>query len=193
MRTLLAALVASVALTSTAGAAPRPQITDAKGDQLPVGGAGYDVVSALFTTEGTTTKVGRKTYYTPTKLIVRVTYAGAVATDDYAAQAVTFDAPGCAGVYMERYSGGTWGFTGECPVEEFGFSVKAAGSTLTFTLPFKAIGKKHLYKGAVLTNLRTYTALADPVLGYESGEVTGGSFGLGPVDTATTTAAYKIA
>src|SRR3712207_275445 len=128
MRPLLAALVASVALTSTAGAAPRPQITDAKGDQLPVGGAGYDIVSALFTTEGTTTKVGRKTYYTPTKLVIKVTYAGAVPTDQHAAQVVTFDAPGCADIYLERYTAGTWGFTGECSVEEFGFAVKATGN-----------------------------------------------------------------
>ena len=187
---LLAALLASLALMSSAGAAPRPQITDAKGDQLPVGNAGYDIVSALFRTEGQTQRVGRKSVYTPTKLLVTVTYAGALPKDAHAAQVVSFDAPGCDGIYMERYSAGLWGFTG-CDIEEFGFSVKALGSSLTFTLPFKALGKKHLFKGATLTNLRTYTALADPAFGYESGEVLG-QFGAGPVDSATTTAAYKI-
>lgn len=186
---LLVALLASLAFAAPSTAAPRPQITDATGDQVPVGGAGYDVVSAAFSTTGDKYKVGRKTVYNPTKLIVTVTYAGAVASDAHAAQVVSFDAPGCENIYMQRYSGGTWAFSG-C-IDDFAFAVKASGKTLTFTLPFKAIGTKSLKKGAVLTDLRTYTSVADPVLGYESGELVG-AFGAGPVDNAATTAPYRI-
>lgn len=185
---LAAALLASLAFAAApSAAAPRPQITDPKGDQLPVGSAGYDVVSALFSTSGESYKVGRKTVYNPTKLLVTVTYADTVSADSHAVQVVTFDSPTCENVYMQRYSGGTWAFAG-CG-DDFAFSVKQTGKTLTFTVPFKAIGLK---KGMSLTSLRTYTAVGDPVMGYESGEVLG-DLGAGAVDSATTTAAYKIA
>lgn len=186
-RALALAAVLSVALAAPGVAAPRtPQITDPTGD-APAG-AGYDIVSALFSTEGNTAKVGRKTVYTPTKLVVTVTYAGTVAADPYAAQVVEFDIPGCEGVYLERFSGGTWGASG-C-VETFDFGAKTSGKTVTFTLPFAIIGKNVLKKGAVLTGLRTYTAAADPVLGYETAELTAGQVTL---DSATTTKTYKIA
>lgn len=188
MRRLLAlAAVLSVALAAPGlAAAPKPQITDPAGD-APAG-AGYDIVSALFSTQGNTERIGRKKVYTPTKLIVTVTYAGTVAADPYAAQVVEFDLPGCAGVYLERYSGGTWGASG-C-VETFDFGAKASGKTVTFTLPFSVIGKSTMKKGAVLSGLRTYTAAADPVLGYETAEL---SAGLVTLDSATTTKTYKIA
>lgn len=184
---LATVLAASLALPS--GAAAKPQITDPTGDQLPVGSAGYDVVSALFSTSGTTARYGRRTVYTPTKLVVTVTYAAAVSTDQQATQVVQFDAPGCADVYLQRFAGGTFG-SADCLEDPFDFTVKASGKTLVFTLPFGVIGKSTMKKGAVLDNLSTYTALADPVLGYETAEL---SQGVVAVDTATTSAAYKIA
>lgn len=178
----------SLAFASQATAAPKPQITDPTGDAAL--GAGYDVVSALFSTEGTTTRVGRRTFYNPTKLKVTVTYAGAVPTDAYAAQVVRFDIGNCANVYLESYDGGTYG-SASCLADSFDFSVKKSGKTMTFTLPFAVIGKSVLKKGAVLTGLRTYTAVADPVLGYESQEV---GFDLaGAVDSGATDAPYKVA
>lgn len=186
---LAAALVGSLALTTSATAAPKPQITDPAGDAVALG-AGYDVVSALFSTEGTTTRVGRRTVYTPTKLKVTVTYAGNVAADPYAAQVVSFDIGNCSDVYLESYDGGTYGIAG-CVTDAFDFSVKKTGKTMTFTLPFSVVGKAYLKKGAVLTGLRTYTAVADPVVGYESQEV--GLDVAGAVDSAATDVPYKIA
>lgn len=189
MRTVAVAVAAAAALsfTSPADAAPKPQIVDATGD-APAG-AGYDVVSALFTTAGSTAKVGRKTVYTPTKLVVVVTYAGNVAADAYATQVVTFDAPGCDDVYLQTYSGGTFA-SADCLEDPFDVSVKTSGKTVTFTVPFGTLGKQYLKPGAVLSGLATYTALAEPVLGYETGELT---LGTATVDTATTDKVYKIA
>lgn len=192
MRLLVAAVAATFALAAPGhGAVPKPQIVDPTGDALPPISAGYDVVSALFRTEGTTAKVGRRTLYTPTKLVVTVTYAGSVPTEDVAAQVVMFDAPGCARVYLERYAlGSTYG-TAECLADPFSFNTKASGKTLTFTLPFATVGKGFLKPGAVLTNLRTYTSIAEPVLGFEAGEVAGPAEA-GTVDNAETDAPYRV-
>ena len=189
MRTVATAVAAIAALSfmPAAGAAPKPQIVDATGDAAA--GAGYDIVSALFTTAGTSAKAGRKTVYTPTKLVVTVTYASTVPADAYATQVVEFSAPGCEGVYLQTFSGGTFG-SADCLEDPFDVSVKAAGKSVTFTLPFGVLGKQYLNKGAVLSGLTTYTALADPVLGYETGELTMRTV---TVDSAATTNVYKIA
>lgn len=191
MRTQLLAVLAALAVAApgTQAAAPKPQIKDPAGDAIALG-AGYDIVSGLFKTDGITQRVGRRTVYTPTKLVVVITYAGAVPADAYATQAVRFDAPGCPGVYLQRFSGGTWG-SADCQEESFDFSVKSSGKTVTFTLPFNVLGKRHLFKGAALTGLHTYTAVADPVLGYESYELAAGL--AGAVDAARATAPYKVA
>ena len=189
-----AAVAAALAFPSVGHAAPaKPQITDATGDQLPVGDAGYDIVSALFKTEGTTTKVGRKKVYTPTKLVVVVTYAGTAAPDDNASQAVEFDLPTCANVYLQSYSGGTWAFADCWGPDPFPISAKVSGKTVTFTVPFSAIGKQHLKPGVTLTGLRTFTSYADPLAGYDSGQFSGDLMGAGALDEATSTATYKVA
>lgn len=192
MRLLVAAVAAMLAFAAPGhGAVPKPQIVDPTGDAVPPISAGYDVVSALFRTEGTTTKVGRRTVYTPTKLVVTITYAGTVPTDEVAAQVVSFDAPGCENVYLERYAlGTTYGFAG-CLDDQFSFAAKASGKTLTFTLPFGTIGKGFLKRGALLTNLRTYTSIAEPVLGFETGEMVG-TTEYGTVDNASTGAPYRV-
>ncbi|HVF06316.1 MAG TPA: hypothetical protein VNA20_15850 [Frankiaceae bacterium] len=193
MRLPLVAALTAVALASSAsGAAPKPQITDATADQLPVAGAGYDVVSALFATSGTTTKVKKKKIYTPTKLVITLTYAGDVPTDEYATQVVEFDAPGCSDIYLQAYAATTATYgQGDCLPEDtsVSFNAKAAGKTMTFTLPLNLFGAGVLKAGTSLTNLVTYTAYAEPVLGIEPGFV-------GPeaqVDHAETAAAYRVA
>lgn len=195
MRTqlLAASLTAALAFAAAgpADAAPKPQITDATGDARPTGGSGADVVSALFSTAGTTAKLGKKTVYTPNKLVVTVTYAGAVPSGANVAQVVQFDAPGCTDVYLESFDTGIWG-SADCLEDDFAFTVKKSGKTVTFTLPFKVLGTKHLKRGATLTSLRTYTAHADPVFGYETVEI-GGGLGAAGLDDAVTTATYKIA
>lgn len=201
MRTrLLAAAVlacaAAVALPAHA-AAPKPQITDPAGDNR-VPNAGLDIVSATFSTSGTTAKVRGKQVYTPTRLVVSVAYAGAVATDPYATHQVTFRSPACGEVYLELYAGGPYG-DAECVSGGFDFAAVAQGNVLTFTVPFSAIGKQYFKTGAALTDLVVYTAVGDPLLGYESNELAGvpAANGAplpldGTVDTATGTAPFKI-
>jgi hypothetical protein len=186
----VAALAACAALAAPAGAAaPKPQITDPTGDSTVLG-AGGDIVSALFSTAGTTAKVGKKTVYTPTKLLITITYAADVASEPYASHAVRFEVPGCGEVYLQHYSGGTFGSAPDsCVTDAFDPNTSVKGKTLTFTLPFSTIGKAYMKKGAALTDLKVYTAVADPVLGYESGELGGDQ---GSSDVATTTAVYRI-
>ena len=193
MRMPLAALVVATAVavapaaTSTA-AAPKPQITDPAGDQVAVAGSGYDVVSALFGTAGTKTRVKRKTVYTPTKLVVSVTYAGAVPTDEHASQVIEFDAGGCENVYLQVFGGGasTYGSSDCTGEEDVAFTPTVRGNTLTFTVPLRTLNLK---KGAPLTGLATFTTFADPAFGLEPSFVDPAA----TVDHAATEAAYRIA
>ncbi|HEV2891367.1 MAG TPA: hypothetical protein VGX28_13425 [Frankiaceae bacterium] len=193
IRLLSVAAVAVLAAALPAGAAaPKPQITDPAGDARTQA-AGADIVSVLFGTTGTTTKVGRKSVYTPSKLVVDVTYSAAPSTDPYVSHQVTFTAPGCGNVYLEIYSGGTFGVA-DCLPEDTSFDVsyKAAGNVLSISLPFNTIGKQYFKVGSSLTDLAAYTALADPVLGYESQELAGIAEADGSIDYATSPATFKI-
>jgi hypothetical protein len=188
MRLRLAALTALAALAATAlpGQAAGPQISGDGGD-MPV--PNLDIVSAQFATKGTTTKVGRKTVYTPKSLVVTVTYSGAPDALPVASQYVAFTLSSCGAVLMQRYdANGTYG-TAECLGDEtLAFDAVATGSTVVFTLPFNVIGKQ-FKRGSTLTDLRTLTGVAEPVVG------------LGPVDvleelsadSAGTDATYKVA
>lgn len=197
IRLLSIAAVAVLATAVPSSAAAKPQITDPKGDAR-TGNAGADVVSVLFGTQGTTAKVGKRTVYTPSKLVVNVTYAAAPSADPHVSHQVTFTAPGCGTVYLEIYSGGTYG-NADCLPEDsaFDISYKASGNTLSLSLPFNTIGKQYLKRGAALTDLVAYTAVADPLLGFESQEVGGlvlGEAGAdAAIDYASSAAAYKIA
>lgn len=192
MRPLPLVALALVAGSAVPGrAAPKPQITDPVGDVLLVG-AHADVVHALFRTEGRTERVGKHKVYTPTKLVVTVTYAADVPLDEPAtARVVAFDTTSCLNVYLETYNGTTYGSADCLGQETFEFTARAKGRTMTFSLPFAMIGSQHLRRGARLTSLRTYTALADPVIGYETGEA-GGETGAGPVDDARSAATFVI-
>lgn len=198
MRIRLLAVVAAVAVASAlpAGAAPAPQITDPTGDARNQS-AGADIVSVLFGTQGTTAKVGKKMVYTPAKLVVTATYAAAPSTDPYVSHQLVFNAGDCGEIYMEVFSGGTFGSAG-CLEDGFEPSVKIVDNTIVYTLPFNTIGKQYLKAGASLTDLVAYTAVADPVLGYEMQEIAAivlaeaGNPADAAIDYATTTAVYKI-
>ena len=191
MRTRLIAIVIAACAAVPAGAAPAPQITDPAGDaRVPV--TGMDIVSATFSTAGTTAKVRGKSVYTPTKLVVAVTYSGDVTTDPYATHAVVFNAPTCSEIYLQVYSGGTYGATG-CSSATFEFTSAVSGHTLTFTVPFATIGKQYLKPGTTLTDLVVYSAASEPLFGYESRELSSAVPGVdGAIDSATTTASFRI-
>lgn len=193
MRTGLIALLLAASAALPGAAAPKPQITDPAGDGvIPV--TGMDIVSATFSTAGTTAKAGRRTVYTPTKLVVAVTFAGPVTVDQWATHEVTFQVPFCGEVYLELYGGGTYG-AAECLDEKFAFPSHASGSTLTFTLPFATVGAQYFAPGTRLTKLVAYSAVGDPILGYESRELTTTvlpGVADGAVDSATTALAFTI-
>jgi hypothetical protein len=189
MRLLAAtALFACAVLVTPAGAAARPQIVDPEGDALSLD-AGVDVVSALFSTGGTTAKVRGKRVYTPTKLLVTVTYAGDVTTDADVAQVVEFDLAGCGAVYLERFNNGDTYARAECGEQAFHPGVSVTGRTLTYTLPFVTIGKAHFRVGTALGALRTYTGVADPAIGVEPLVLVHDDAVL---DDATSAEAYRI-
>lgn len=197
MRTRLLAVAAVAALGAAlpVSAAPAPQITDPTGDALTQE-ASADIVSALFRTEGSTTKVGRKSVYTPSKLLVDVTYAAAPSTDPHVAHVLTFNAPGCGVVYLEVFMLGTWGVADCLPDTDFEVSYKINGNTLTYTLPFTVVGKQYFKPGSSLTDLVAYTAASEPTVGVESVEVVSSAPVAPPVngaiDHATTKTAFKI-
>jgi hypothetical protein len=190
MRTRTAALAAMLAacLPVPAHAAARPQIVDPAGDQVAAMGGSYDVLSALFTTGGVNVRAGRKTVYVPTRLVVTVTYAGPVAADSYRAQVVSFATAECR-VYLEVYGAApdTYG-SASCLDTAFTFPVKATGATLAFTLPLSAL-KPYLAPGTMLTNLSTWTNVAEPMSGYESGDLIGNAV---TVDFASSAGTYTI-
>jgi len=194
-RLLAVAAVAALAAAVPATAAPAPQITDPTGDARNQS-AGADIVSALFGTSGTTAKVGKKSVYTPTKLVVTVTYAAAPSTDPYVSHQLVFELPGCGRVYMEVFNGSSTFGDAECLGDGVTFdpSFKMAGNAITWTLPFQSIGKQYFKVGTALTDLVAYTAVAEPALGLETQDF----FGAAPLpvdgalDFATTTAAYKV-
>lgn len=189
MRARLAAVTAAAAvalLTLPSHAGVAPQITDPTGDgALPM--ASLDIVSALFATSGTTAKVGKKTVYTPKQLEVTVTYAAAPETAPGASQAVLFNVTGCGEVLLQRYyDNGTYG-SAECLDASFDFTVEAKGNTLQFSLPFNTLSPAPK-KGTSVTNLRTWTGGADPVVGFGPTDVDETYVN----DTGSTTATYKI-
>jgi len=190
MRLRLAAVTAAAALAAVAvpsQAAPVPQIKDATGDVLlPM--PGLDIVSALFSTQGKTTVVGKKKLYLPKVLTVTVTYAETADTSALASQGVQFDVAGCGAVLLQRFSGGLWS-TADCLGDENpGFDAVASGKTVVFSLPFSSIGKQ-MKKGSAVTNLRTWANLTDPAVGYGTADISENAV----LDYASTDATYRIA
>lgn len=186
MRARLAAAAALSALAVAAlpghAAAPVPQITDPTGDAF-IPEASLDIVSGLFATSGK--KVGKK--YTPTQLVVTVTYAAAPNSSPLASHNVLFELPGCGAIYLQLYFGGTYGTTG-CTEGSFDFTAAVKDKTVTYTVPFNTLGKQ-MKAGVVLTSLRAYVTGADPVLGITPADLDETFV----ADHASTTKTYKVA
>lgn len=191
-RTVLLACAVVAALTLPAAAHQGhehpPLIVDAAGDEVvPVGGT--DIVAAVFDTAGTYTKVKKKTVYTPTKLTVEVRYSAPVATDPYVAHVVTFDAGSCGAVYLEVYGTDFTYGDADCLDDSFEFSFQVEADELRMTLPFSVIGKS-MRAGTKLSNLRVYTAVGDPLVGFEPVLMTGDEHGAN--DVASTDKTYVV-
>lgn len=186
MRLRLAVLVSSAALAATAlpGHAAGPQISGDGGD-VPV--PNLDIVSAQFSTKGTTAKVGKKTVYTPKTLVVTVTYSGDPAAVPVAAQYVGFSTASCGNVLLQRYDGDATYSTADC-VDDLFFEAVATGSTVVFTMPFSSIGKS-FKAGTTLSDLRVLTGVVEPLAGIGPVDLDEAT----AVDEASTDASYRVA
>lgn len=116
------ALVVGVAVGSPAGAAPKPQLVDPKGD-YPVAGA--DLVSALFVTQK------------KSKLVVAVEFADVPNGQVPFAYQLRFTTDdGCN--WRGNYFGETFGSSGGCAADDSSPpSVTVKGKTIVFTMAAK--------------------------------------------------------
>lgn len=172
---LLAALVA-VAVAMPSHAAPKPQITDAKGDG-PQPGA--DIVSVLYSTTGTGT--GRK--YVPKKLVVTMTMAGDVITHPGLTYEVSALTTSCETVTFSAQQGSPyttvtglngWAEWGSCTkpssdgdsnVELLTAAVK--GNTITWSMPIKML-PKGLTVGTIFSDFAARIDPTNPVIPFPS-------------------------
>ena len=192
---LAALLAAAVAMPSHA--APKPQITDAKGDGPQ---PGVDIVSVLWSTTGTGS--GRR--YVPKKLVLTMTLAGDVLTNPgitYEASAVTTT---CETVTFSAQQGtpysavvgvNGWAEWGSCSkptsdgdsnVELLTVAVK--GNTLTWTMPIKML-PKGLTLGTVFSDFEARVDPTNPVVPFPS-SLTRTDMGL--LDIGTGTGTWKL-
>ena len=190
MRTpaLALAVIALMAVPAVAKTpAPKPQITDVAQDQR-VPDPGYDVLSGLFTTSGTMVRSGKKTTYVPNRLVIAVTYSAPPAQYAYAAQVVAFATSACR-VYLEVYGVDRRTFgSASCVKDQFAVPATVSGNVLTLSVPFSALGT-NLRPGVVLRELETWTNIAEPVSGYETGDMVGSVVA---VDTGSSEVTYTI-
>lgn len=177
-RTRIALLIAGTALLLSSlpsEAAPRPLLSDPKGD-FPV--AGMDVVSATVFTTGTTKKVGRRTVYTPTALNATVTMAGPVTTQVGTSVSFSMDISACGNGSMDfNYRPGSRlgsqnafvvgcgspGTTGT-PSDYYGDSAIVKGNTVSWKLRLKDMGKD-LPLGTTFRNFVVTSDFTDPAFG----------------------------
>lgn len=173
-----------MSLPSSAAPAPKSQIVDPSGDSFaPMGG--MDIVSGLFSTTGTTKKVGKKTVYTPKNLVVTITYADAPTVDPGASHEIRFN-DGSVDHLFQNYAGESY-YQG---AEGGEVTSEVVGKTLVFTASLSGLGLK---AGQTLSDLRVLTGAGDPVLGFSVPFILGAEGEAVAADNASTTAAYKIA
>ena len=187
-RAALALCALAGLLVALPGAVPAqaaaPLLTDPKGDARVLGD-GFDIVSATLTTKGTTKKVGKKTVYTPTKLIASLTMSGPVSTQAGTHIAFSADTGSCRGGYFEwRYhpgqqvinEGSMYGSTcGEPDATGSGeFFDEAApvvkGNTITWTLPLKSMGDL-IEVGDSFRNFEARSDVVEPATGIVGTEL----------------------
>jgi hypothetical protein len=159
-----------------------------------------------FGTEGDTsvTRVGRKTVktYTPSKLVVSLTLAGAPMAQSGVRYQVSAEVSECGELTLTYAptetsavlsptqaslgGGGAGGTTGgDTLFPDPKFAIK--GNTLTWSLPLKALPKQ-ARAGALLYKMSAMTDLAEPVLGA----LGPGDFGPPVFDSATTDGDWEI-
>ncbi|HEX8004093.1 MAG TPA: hypothetical protein VF519_15500 [Mycobacteriales bacterium] len=176
---LLAGLVAATAATSatpSTAAAPKPQISDPKGDAI---GAqpGADLVSVTYATTG----VGSGRRYVPKKLVVTMTMAGDVITQPGLTYEVEAMTSACDLVTFSAQQGSPYSsVTGVNGWAEWGscagaggdielITVKAAGNTLTWSFPLKMI-PKDLTVGTTFSDFAARIDPTNPAIPFPSSQ-----------------------
>lgn len=178
---LLAVLaIAASPLLAGAAPAPKPQVMDPKGDaRLPE--AGFDILSAGLKTTGTTKKLGKRTVYTPTRLVATVTLAGPPPTIPGTNIEFRAAASACkGGDFTWTYHAGPvgpfdtggdlfvsgCGDTGSLGTQSatFGDVIPVIkGNAITWTFRLKDLGSE-LPLGSTFRNFRVSTDISEPVL-----------------------------
>ncbi len=193
--TVLAALLAA-ATALPSHAAPKPQISDAKGDAVG-SQAGTDIVSVTWSTTGTGS--GRK--YVPKKLVVTMTLAGPAISQPgltYETQAetgpcgtVTFTAEQ-GSPYSTAFGVNGWADFGSCNDSEGSnvelLTIATKGNDIIWTWSIKQLPKE-LKLGTAFTNFEARVDPTNPVLPFPS-NATGTTLGL--VDKATGPGPWKL-
>lgn len=148
---LAAALLACVLVVPSAGAAPKPQLTDPKGD-YPV--AGGDLVSGLFVTEK------------KSKVVITLEFAGPVNTPIPFAYQLTF-ATDDSCVWRGNYFGVNGSSSGGCATSNASPpTVKASGNKIIFTIAAKGA----LKPGTELSDIRASSTPSSALAGGPGGD-----------------------
>lgn len=206
LRTRLSLLVAISALLLTANladAAPRPLLTDPKGDALALG-ASYDILSANLFTTGTTKKVGRKTVYTPVYMVATVTLAGPPSKQLGATVNLSADSSACRnGTFKWSYTPGSRLSNsnlfvtgcgevarGNTVPTDFvdGSTAVVKGNTITWRFKLKVLGKD-LPLGSTFRNIYAQSDINEPVFNLFGTSLLAPE---GDIDYAETAAIYKL-
>lgn len=195
IRLLALTTLTGLALATAGHAAPttEPQVEDPAGDAVG-GRAGTDIVSVLYTTEGT----GKGKSYTPKKLVVTLTLAGPAVTDPGFTYEVEASTDTCGDVAFTfepgtPYEGVTgrngWAVWGDCTVGDGAYellTVKTKGDSVIWTFSLKATP---LEIGTVFEDFRARVDPTVPVVPLPSSE-TGTELGL--IDGATGDGTWKV-
>lgn len=208
---LLTALLLALGALHPAGAAPKPLLTDPPGD-AKVLGSGFDIVSASFSTKGTTKKVGKKTVYKPVYLVTSVTLAGPPSTDKGATVTLTAESSACNhGTFTWYYTPGSvlsdsnlfvsgcgeLGPTDSLPLlgngqgSEFvpDSGAVVSGNTITWRFKLEELAPD-IPVGSTFSNISAESDVEEPVFNLFGTSLLAPS---GCIDYAETSATYKLA
>lgn len=202
VRPALAALgLAAIALASSASAAPVGPNTltfsDPAGDAVPTD-AGNDILSVTYTTTGVTTKVGKKSTYTPKALVVTMKLAAAPSPVPGTLYEIDAETSGCGALALYFTPGidGSGGYVscGSAPdatgSTSTSFSVvpEVKGTSVTWTVPISELPKE-MPVGSSISGFAAFSTQTDPATG-----IVGPYFFTDQLnyDNATSDATYKI-